>query len=177
MSDVTIARPAAGLPAYIARPTGRRACGRPSWSSTTRAGMSKDLRRQADWLAEAGYLSVAPDLFAWGRPDGAACGQPWATSAPGADGRSTMSRRPAPGSPAAGRLHRQDRRHRLLHGRRFRLAPRARARIRRFQRELRRPPPKIRRTFCRRLPDRRQLRRARTSSTAASRALEGLLTA
>ncbi len=65
MTEVQIATGYGQVPTYVASPAGGGSCpGVVVLHDFT--GMSHDLRHQADWLADQGYLAVALDLYYWG---------------------------------------------------------------------------------------------------------------
>lgn len=69
-TEVRIVAPRHTVRAYLRAPDGDAAGGGP-WPGVVVLhdvfGQTADSRGQVDWLAAAGYLAVAPDLYSWGR--------------------------------------------------------------------------------------------------------------
>lgn len=65
MQEISIAGKHGAIPVCIATPNGAA-----PWPGVVvvhdALGMTTDLRNQAQWLADAGYLAAAPNLFHWG---------------------------------------------------------------------------------------------------------------
>ena len=76
MTDVTITTPTHQLRSYLAQPAGEG-----PWPGVIvlhdAAGMSNDLRQQADWLAGAGYQGISPS-----RPTSSPGGGGWPLCGP-----------------------------------------------------------------------------------------------
>jgi carboxymethylenebutenolidase len=63
--ETVVNGPSGPIPVYVAIPAGSG-----PWAGVVvihdALGMTSDLRRQADWLADEGFISVAPDLYRGG---------------------------------------------------------------------------------------------------------------
>ena len=162
MPDISlgpVTRGSADLRAYLARPTGDG-----PWPAVVAlhetVGLDDVLRRQCDRLAAAGYLTIGPDLFSDGgarrcvvatlRAMVRGTGKPYADIEAA---RRYLTR--------VGRLHRQGRRDRVLHGRRVRAGASRRAGFDVAADNYGVVPAQAAAGAGRRLPDRGQLPEAR----------------